>query len=116
MAAGCRLVSYDARRLRSGSVLPGGRFNKRLSFSNLPHASPHHLEDPYVVRPEVGREVAPRDFGAREAAACQRLEQGVVDGGTPRLVRQEEPSAVREQSVGDSTAHTVPLNSWCAKI
>ena len=42
---GCRLVSYDARRIY--------------------HASPHHLEDPYVIRPEVGREVAPRDFGAR---------------------------------------------------
>ena len=72
-----------------------GRESLCCASGRLPRA--HHLD---VVRPEVGREVAPRDFGAREAAARERLEQGVVDGGTPRLVRQQEPPAVREQRRG----------------
>ena len=83
-----------------GAFDPTGQKPHPLLSLNLPNAPPHDLEDPYVVRPEVGREVAPRDFGAREAAACQRLEQGVVDGGTPRLVRQEEPPASLEQRRG----------------
>ena len=58
------------------------------SDTSFLHPTHTRIEDRGGCRPEVGREVAPRDFGAREAAASPALEQGVVDGGTPRLVRQ----------------------------
>ena len=46
---------------------------------------------------------SPRGLRARDRGA-RSLEQGVVDGGTPRLVRQQEPPAVSSSAAAHPTA------------